>query len=152
MSKNHMLTLAQNYKVYCSLNNIAIDETIIENAPVDDVNMEMEVDDDDDEADPTAQDGEEAGEDWGGIDDDDEDMPVFFKELNDDSAKDIKTPSRNPKSRVGLVVRAKVEKVLATTGLADKRARMCDQNDFLKLLLGMFLPVANPLDLSMNIC
>ena len=80
--------------------------------------MEMDVDDDDDdEADPTN--GEEAGEDWGGIDDEDEEMPVFFKELNDDSAKDIKTPSRNPKSRVGLVVRAKVEKVLATTGLAD---------------------------------
>lgn len=80
------------------------------------------------------------GDDNGMDEDEDEEMPVFFKELKDGeaAAKDTKTPSRNPKSKVALVVRAKVEKVLSSTGLAEKRARQCDQNDFLKLLLGIF--------------
>ena len=73
----------------------------------------------------------------GAADNDDEDMPTFFKELKDEEAakEAAKTPSRNPKSKVALVVRAKVNRVLTGTGLADKRARQCDQNDFLKLLL-----------------
>ncbi|KAM7218715.1 Dimethyladenosine transferase [Rhypophila decipiens] len=121
----------RNYKVYCSLNNIEIDESILENAPVlpeGDVNMDMDVDGDD----------EAANEEGDGMDEDEEEeMPEFFKEANEQqsAAKDAKTPSRNPKSKVALVVRTKVEKVLASTGLADKRARQCDQNDFLKLLL-----------------
>jgi 18S rRNA (adenine1779-N6/adenine1780-N6)-dimethyltransferase len=136
----------QNYKVYCSLHNIPIDESIVEDASAEDANMgslddEMDVDDggnggDDDNID---KDGDEAEEEWGGVDaDEDEDMPTFFKELNEaQAAKDAaKTPSRNPKSRIALVVRSKVNKVLTGTGLADKRARQCDQNDFLKLLIG----------------
>lgn len=82
-------------------------------------------------------DAPENGEEWGGLDDEDEDMPSFFKETGDDAHAKEKTPSRNPKSKVALVVRAKVAKVLDVTDLADKRARQCDQNDFLKLLLGM---------------
>ncbi|KAK3681403.1 S-adenosyl-L-methionine-dependent methyltransferase [Podospora appendiculata] len=132
----------RNYKVYCSLNNIAIDETV---DPTDkDVAMdtamdvEMDVDDDDDEAGPDATEKKNGGNGWiggdGDDDDDDEDMPVFFKELGAVDDKD-KTPSRNPKSRVAMIVRDKVEKVLTVTDLADKRARQCDQNDFLKLLL-----------------
>lgn len=70
--------------------------------------------------------------------DDDEDMPEFFKDAADPS--DTKTPSRNPKSKVALVVRAKINKVLAETELADKRSRQCDQNDFLRLLLGRLRP------------
>lgn len=69
-------------------------------------------------------------------DEDDEDMPEFFKDPTDPSSHDTKTPSRNPKSKVALVVRAKINKVLAETELADKRSRQCDQNDFLRLLLG----------------
>ena len=79
-------------------------------------------------------------EDWDGLDDEDEDMPEFFKEANADQAKNVKTPSRNPKSKVALVVRAKVSKVLLGTDLAEKRARQCDQNDFLRLLLGRSPP------------
>lgn len=70
--------------------------------------------------------------------DDDEDMPEFFKDAADPS--DTKTPSRNPKSKVALVVRVKINKVLAETELADKRSRQCDQNDFLRLLLGRLRP------------
>lgn len=82
---------------------------------------------------------EENNDDEAMEEDEDEDMPVFFKEQNDANTKDSKTPSKNPKSKVALIVKAKLNKVLASTGLADKRARMCDQNDFLKLLLGRFL-------------
>ncbi len=129
-----MLIPTQNYKVYCTLNNIAVDESIVD-AAVDDASMgnmdiDMDVDDDADEKD--------AGDEELGDADEDEDMPTFFKDLKDDEASKeaAKTPSRNPKSKVALVVRAKVLKVLTTTGLSEKRARQCDQNDFLKMLLG----------------
>ncbi|KXX77057.1 Dimethyladenosine transferase [Madurella mycetomatis] len=132
----------KNYKVYCTLHNIPIDESIIDDAGAEDatmggVDVEMEVDGNDDEPDK----GEGDEEEWGGIDDEDEEIPTFFKELNEaQAAKDAaKTPSRNPKSKVALVVRAKVNKVLTSTGLGGKRARQCDQNDFLKLLIGEFV-------------
>jgi 18S rRNA (adenine1779-N6/adenine1780-N6)-dimethyltransferase len=129
----------QNYKVYCSLHNIPIDESLADaTATAADDDMDVDMDDnaagkdDDDEA--AADNGMDEDE------DDDEDMPTFFKELKDaDAAREAaKTPSRNPKSKVALVVKAKVAKVLAGTALGEKRARQCDQNDFLKLLLGEF--------------
>jgi len=92
--------------------------------------MDVDGGDDDDDVVAEAQAEDEMEE-----DDDDDDMPVFFKELNDPKDSVAKTPARNPKSKVALVVRAKVEKVLTSTDLADKRARQCDQTDFLKLLL-----------------
>lgn len=101
--------------------------------------MDVDMDDNDN------QDGDEEEDGAGGMvqdedEDEDEDMPAFFKELNDaDAAKEAsKTPSRNPKSKVALVVKAKVNKVLTSTALGEKRARQCDQNDFLKMLLGTF--------------
>jgi 18S rRNA (adenine1779-N6/adenine1780-N6)-dimethyltransferase len=129
-----LLIPTQNYKVYCTLNNIAVDESIVdaavEDAGMGDMDVDMDVDDDADEKD--------AGDEELGDADEDEDMPTFFKDLKDDEASKeaAKTPSRNPKSKVALVVRAKVLKVLTTTGLSEKRARQCDQNDFLKMLLG----------------
>lgn len=111
----------QNYKVYCTLNNIPIDDSLADTLPADDT---MDVDMEAAEADHNGDDE----------DDDDEDMPEFFKDPTDPG--DTKTPSRNPKSKVALVVRAKINKVLAETELADKRSRQCDQNDFLRLLLG----------------
>lgn len=117
----------QNYKVYCTLNNIPIDDSLADTLPADDtmdVDMEAEAD----------QNGE------GDDEDDDDDMPEFFKDPTDPSNHDTKTPSRNPKSKVALVVRAKINKVLAETELADKRSRQCDQNDFLRLLLGRLRP------------
>ncbi|KAK3897497.1 S-adenosyl-L-methionine-dependent methyltransferase [Staphylotrichum tortipilum] len=122
----------RNYKVYCTLNNIPIDESIATDdaTAADDVDVEMDVDDDND-AKPDDEDAAAMDE------DDDDDMPTFFKEVKDaDVAREAaKTPSRNPKSRVALVVKGKVNKVLGSTDLAEKRARQCDQNDFLKLLL-----------------
>ncbi|KAK4158575.1 S-adenosyl-L-methionine-dependent methyltransferase [Chaetomidium leptoderma] len=121
----------RNYKVYCTLHNIPVDESMADDATaaagVDDM-MDVEMDVDDDGA---------GGMDEDDNDDEEEDMPTFFKDLKDaDAAKEVaKTPSRNPKSKVAMVVRAKVAKVLAGTGLGEKRARQCDQNDFLRLLL-----------------
>lgn len=100
----------------------------------DDMDVDMDDNDDNDDGEgATAVDGMDE-------DDDDDDMPTFFKEAKDaDATKDAaKTPSRNPKSKVALVVKAKVYKVLDATDLTEKRARQCDQNDFLKLLLGEF--------------
>ncbi|CAP73969.1 uncharacterized protein PODANS_2_13220 [Podospora anserina S mat+] len=127
----------RNYKVYCSLNNIPVDEgAAAGTGAVVGEEEGMDVDMDDDGAD--ADDNEEEEEDDNGMDvEDDEDMPEFFKEMKDeeDKAAVAKTPSRNPKSKVAMVVKAKVNKVLASTGLGEKRARQCDQNDFLKLLV-----------------
>ncbi|AEO63623.1 7f504950-5273-470c-aa7e-2e1bfb9d6528 [Thermothielavioides terrestris] len=135
----------KNYKVYCALHNIPIDESIADsstatadNAAVSGMDVDMADDDDNDDGnDDQAMDQDEDNQDNQDEDDEDEDMPAFFKELKEaEAAKEAsKTPSRNPKSKVAMVVRAKVAKVLAATGLADKRARQCDQNDFLKLLL-----------------
>jgi len=136
-SQKEVLAMCErNYKVYCGLNNIPIDESIASAADaaavpsIDDVDMDVDGGDDDDDVVAEAQAEDEMEE-----DDDDDDMPVFFKELNDPKDSVAKTPARNPKSKVALVVRAKVEKVLTSTDLADKRARQCDQTDFLKLLL-----------------
>lgn len=128
----------RNYKVYCSLNSIPVDEGVAAAGMGAVVGEEegMDVDMDDDGAD--GDDNEEEEEDDNGMDvEDDEDMPEFFKEMKDeeDKAAAAKTPSRNPKSKVAMVVKAKVNKVLVSTGLGEKRARQCDQNDFLKLLV-----------------
>ncbi|KAL2269191.1 hypothetical protein VTJ83DRAFT_4037 [Remersonia thermophila] len=128
----------RNYKVYCSLNNIPIDESVAEDAGADDADDGMDVDMEDDNADDKDDDdNDNDGDQDGNEDDDDDDMPAFFKELKavDDAKAASKTPARNPKSKVALVVRAKVNKVLTATKLGEKRARQCDQNDFLKLLL-----------------
>jgi 18S rRNA (adenine1779-N6/adenine1780-N6)-dimethyltransferase len=128
---------AQNYKVYCTLHNIPVDESVADAAAMATVADDMDVDMDDNDGDD---DDEGAAAADGMDEDDDEDMPTFFKEAKDaDAARDAaKTPARNPKSKVALVVKAKVYKVLDATDLTEKRARQCDQNDFLKLLLGQF--------------
>ncbi|KAK3942219.1 S-adenosyl-L-methionine-dependent methyltransferase [Diplogelasinospora grovesii] len=140
----------KNYKLYCGLHNIPIDESIADDATAAAAaaaaeDVAMDVDDNADDGGDEDRDGMEVeeGEGWGGIDKDaeeeeeeDDDMPTFFKEMNNDTqTKDQKTPSRHPKSKVALVIRAKVNKVLANTELADKRARQCDETDFLKMLV-----------------
>lgn len=130
-----VLTMCErNYKVYCGLNGIPIDESVVSRTAAGgeiDVDMEADEEEEDDE--------EEAGEEEAMDEDEDDEMPAFFKENKEDKDAIAKTPSRNPKSKVALIVKVKVNKVLMRTGLGDKRARQCDQNDFLKLLLGKFL-------------
>jgi 18S rRNA (adenine1779-N6/adenine1780-N6)-dimethyltransferase len=68
---------------------------------------------------------------------DDDDVPDFFKEeTNSRLAQALKGQNpRKKKGKVAELVREKVRSVLEDeTGLGEKRARMCDENDFLKLL------------------
>lgn len=115
--------LESNYRTYCAQNNIPVEEGPAEG---DDVAMEVET-----QA-ANAEQGDD--EEWGmDVDDEDDDIPAFFKE--EAKLKVVPGANRKRKGKVAELVREKVVSVLETdTGLADKRARMCDEGDFLKLL------------------
>ena len=120
-----MEMLEGNYRTWCAQNDIPIEDGPVGNTD----NGEghgMDVD----------ADGEEE---WGGIMDidEEEDVPDFFKEERDRQAKhkSKSNPKRKKKGKVAELVREKIRKVLEDdTQLAEKRARMCDEGDFLKLL------------------
>ncbi|CAG8950009.1 hypothetical protein HYFRA_00004342 [Hymenoscyphus fraxineus] len=113
----------RNYRVWCAMNNVPLDDTPMNEGEEDD---EMEIDD-------TSAPPEE--EEWNGIDGDDDDTPAFFAELNKKNRDAPKTPSKKRKTRVAELVKEKIRKVLEdVTELADKRAGKCDENDFLRLL------------------
>ena len=116
--------LESNYRTWCAQNDILVEDTPSEETGAD----VMEVDDlgDDDD-----------GDEWGGIDMDEDDIPSFFKEEADLKLKQQseRSSKRRKKGRVPELVREKVRKVLEdVTELAEKRARSCDEGDFLKLL------------------
>jgi 18S rRNA (adenine1779-N6/adenine1780-N6)-dimethyltransferase len=119
--------LENNYRTWCAQNDVPV-----EDGPPIDSDALMEV-----ENAPAAADEwtglDEEGKDTMEVDEDEDDLPAFFK---DQQAQPFpKTPSRKKKSRVTELVREKVRVVLEDkTQLADKRARMCDEADFLKLL------------------
>ena len=118
--------LESNYRTWCAQNDVAIDD----GPSVEGTNDTMDLD-------------QEAGngldEEWDGIMDveDDEDLPAFFREEADFKARQINSRSskRRKRGKVADLIRTKVHRVLEkATGLAEKRARMCDEADFLKLL------------------
>ncbi|KIN06455.1 hypothetical protein OIDMADRAFT_111844 [Oidiodendron maius Zn] len=122
-TKEVLAMLERNYRVYCALNNITLDDTVIGEEDEMDVDEGMGIDDD--------------GDEWAGINDEEDDMPEFFKEEAQKSANQTptKTKSKRKKTRVAELVREKIRKVLEdVTELADQRAGKCDENDFLKLL------------------
>ncbi|MCJ1249277.1 Dimethyladenosine transferase [Trapelia coarctata] len=116
--------LESNYRTWCAQNDIAV-----EDGPSEEMGADvMEVDDlgDDDD-----------GDEWGGIDMDEDDIPSFFKEEADLKLKQRseRNSKRRKRGKVPELVREKVRKVLEdVTELAEKRARACDEGDFLKLL------------------
>jgi 18S rRNA (adenine1779-N6/adenine1780-N6)-dimethyltransferase len=124
-TKEVLAMVERNYRVWCAMNNITLDETVVAEEE------DMEVDD-------GAGGGEE--EEWGGImdvDDEADDTPSFFKEEAERIAREngSKTKSKKKKTRVAELVREKIRKVLEdVTELADKRSGKCDENDFLRLL------------------
>jgi 18S rRNA (adenine1779-N6/adenine1780-N6)-dimethyltransferase len=124
-TKEVLAMVERNYRVWCAINNVSIDDTVIGDEE------EMDVDEG-----PGAAEEEE----WGGImdmDDEADDLPSFFKEEAERISKgnDIKTKSKKKKTRVAGLVREKIRKVLEdNTELADQRAAKCDENDFLRLL------------------
>ncbi|KAH9892354.1 S-adenosyl-L-methionine-dependent methyltransferase [Xylariomycetidae sp. FL2044] len=122
--------LERNYRLWCATNDIPIDDSIVDDEDeADDMDMEI-----DESVAPTAGDEEEE---WGGIMDVDgtvDSTPSFFKELKSAGSEVPKTKSKRKKTRVALLIKQKIQKVLDATELGDKRAGKCDENDFLRLL------------------
>ncbi|KAK4693504.1 18S rRNA (adenine1779-N6/adenine1780-N6)-dimethyltransferase, partial [Lecanoromycetidae sp. Uapishka_2] len=88
---------------------------------------------------PVVADEVDEEDEWSGIMDlDDPDIPSFFQDELDEKARQLNAKPRSKrkqKGQVAEVVREKVRKILEDdTELADKRARMCDEGDFLRLL------------------
>lgn len=125
--------LEQNYRTWCATNDIALEDGPAEISAAD---VLMEVENPSLDTIPA-----EAEDEWDGfndvdmeMDDDEDSIPAFFKDKGSGN-QFPKTPSRKTKSKVANLIREKVRKVLEdTTQLADRRARMCDEGDFLKLL------------------
>lgn len=139
-TKEVIALVERNYRTWCALHGVAVDETVVEGVEGegeeeeegggdDDVDESMDVD----ENEAPAPDAE-----WGGIMDvdNDGDAPAFFKEQAAASraSQTAKTPSRRKKTKVAELVRSKITKVLQATDLADQRAGKLDENAFLKLL------------------
>lgn len=115
-----LIMVEKNYRTWCALNGVPIDETVVE------VDGAADVDMDDGTASAAADDDDD------GMDVDADDAPDFFKEL---PAAIPKTKSKRKKTKVAELVREKIRKVLEdVTDLADKRSGKCDENDFLRLL------------------
>lgn len=100
----------QNYRVWCSLNNIPIDDSIAEDGDDDDMDMEAE-----DDVAPSAGDEALDEEGWGGVMDVDEekqaggddDTPSFFsKETKPGTSVSVpKTQPKRNKTKVALLVK-----------------------------------------------
>lgn len=118
--------LESNYRTWCAQNNISVDE----GPPAeDDGGTAMEV----------VADAENAEDEWDGIMDvdDDDDVPEFFKEESNLQMKlaNARGSKRRKKGKVAELIREKVRRILEDeTELAEKRARSCDEGDFLRLL------------------
>lgn len=116
-----MAMLEANYRTFCAQNDIPLEDGPAEG---DDADMDMDAAVEDEE--------------WNGLMDvdDEDDVPEFFKEEADKKARKLAdNPNRKRKGKVAELVRSKVKKVLEQdTELAEKRARLCDEGDFLKLL------------------
>lgn len=121
------------------MHNIAVDKSVVTeegggDPEADDDDMDMELD-----ADNVGPIGNGNEDEWGdimevdeGANDEDDDIPSFFKEQAGQAI--AKTPSRRKKTKVAELVRSKVAKVLQSTDLADQRAGKLDETAFLKLL------------------
>lgn len=140
VSKEVLAMLARNYRVYASMNGIDVDDSLVEgDAAADDEDEEDADMDMDDEAidgnDPHDGDEESGGmdvDDGANNDDNDDDLPTFFKEKP--YVPPPKTPSRRKKTKVDELVRTKVLRVLEQLEMAERRSRQCDETDFLRLL------------------
>ena len=121
--------LEVNYRTWCAQNEVLLDDSPIGEGEV--VEDGGGVDGHDDEPEDM---------DWKGFGDedgDDDDVPEFFRELAERKAKDHAQhiTKRRRRGRVSELVREKVRRALEDrTDLSRKRARMCDEGDFLKLL------------------
>ncbi|KAH7011538.1 S-adenosyl-L-methionine-dependent methyltransferase [Ilyonectria destructans] len=121
-TKEVLAMVERNYRTWCAMNGVAVDDSLVEDGAEGAEDIDVE---------DAAADGEE----WGGMDVDDEDAPDFFKEMQNSAAATTKTKSKRKKTKVAELVREKIRKVLEdVTELADMRSGKCDENDFLRLL------------------
>lgn len=114
--------LDSNYRTWCAQNNILLEDGPAEVNPTEVMEVEDDVVDD-------------AIEEMD-VDDDNDDIPDFFKEAADKKAKKGEVNAkRKRKGKVAELVREKVRRALEdVAAVADKRARMCDEGDFLRML------------------
>lgn len=125
-TKEVLAMVERNYRTWCAMNGVPIDESVVDGAEDEEDDMEM------DDGGAAANDDEDAGMD---VDDLGDDTPSFFQDLKTASANVPKTKSKRKKTKVAELVREKIRKVLEdVTELADKRSGKCDENDFLRLL------------------
>lgn len=120
-----MELLEANYRTWCAQNDIPVEDGPIE---VENDDMAMDMGEEEQVVEPADE----------IMDMDDDDVPDFFKEETNArlAAALNKGASRKKRGKVAELVREKVRSVLEDdTKLGEKRARMCDENDFLKLLL-----------------
>ena len=138
-----MEMLESNYRTWCAQNDIPVEGGPLEVSRDEDTGMEVDAELQNlRDENPTPNDDidqDEAEQEWEGImDEDDMEIPPFFHDELDEKAKKLNVKSgggaRKRKGKVAELVREKVRRILEETELADKRARMCDESDFLKLL------------------
>ena len=121
--------LTNNYKLWCAQNDVSLDDSPLAEGSTEDADV-MDID-------HLANAPQEDEDVWNGFsdadDNEEDDLPDFFKQ---EQAKIRKNGvNRKKKGRVSELVREKIRHVLEDeTELGDKRARMCDEGDFLKLL------------------
>ncbi|KAL7789987.1 S-adenosyl-L-methionine-dependent methyltransferase [Trichoderma ceciliae] len=128
-TKEILAMVERNYRTWCAMNGVPIDESIVEDVAEDEDDMDM-----DDGANDNHE-GQDAGIEVDELREVDEDTPSFFQDLKSANANMPKTKSKRKKTRVAELVREKIRKVLEdVTELADKRSGKCDENDFLRLL------------------
>ncbi|PYI01068.1 dimethyladenosine transferase [Aspergillus sclerotiicarbonarius CBS 121057] len=121
--------LEANYRTWCAQNDVPVEDGPADDTEPDAMDMGNAQDDDEDDGEDEPGEGMEV--------DDEDDVPDFFKEQTNARIQEAlkSRPNRKKRGKVAELVREKVRQVLEDdTGLADKRARMCDENDFLKLL------------------
>lgn len=132
-----MEMLEANYRTWCAQNNVSVEDGPAEQTK--EVSMDLDstwngIEDDAEvaAAEDAVVDNEET------MDIDEPEIPDFFQDEDlDQKAKQVNAKpgsKRNRKGKVAMLIKAKVEKVFEETGLGEKRARMCDEGDFLKLL------------------
>lgn len=140
-----MEMLEANYKTWCAQNNVPVEDGPVEqngdSVALTEENQKMSAMDEDTEwngFDADEQDEEDKDQLNDNMEIDNEELPTFFQ----DEDRNVKAKSlnakpgskRNRKGKVAMLIKEKVNRILDETELGDKRARMCDEGDFLKLL------------------
>ncbi|KAI0406552.1 dimethyladenosine transferase-like protein [Xylaria palmicola] len=117
-NKEVLKLVETNYRLYCATNDIPIDEGLVDDAGEDE---EIEVDENDNDAAMEV--------------DGDDDMPSFFgaAENLDEGTLTSKRASLK-KTRIAMLVKEKVRKVLEDCEMAESRSAKMHENDFLRLL------------------